>query len=84
MSESSGKLRKRYSDHPNDKSKPTYLIHGPWNSSDECKVLGYFGSKYAKSRLTKDWNHDTANRKKFNRQKDNNDTVNIAVYDILL
>ena len=53
ISESSGKRRKIYVDYPMGKSK-TCLIHGPGNSSDECKVLGDFGSKYAKTGRTKD------------------------------
>ena len=48
MSESDGKHRKRYVDHPNDISKITRLIHCPGHSLDECKVPGYFGSNYSK------------------------------------
>ena len=40
MSESGGKHRKRYVDHPKDRSKLNCLIHGPGHSSDECKVVG--------------------------------------------
>ena len=50
MSESADKCRKSYVDHPNYRSKLTCLIHCIGNSSDECKVLGYFGSKYSKIR----------------------------------
>ena len=34
------KHRKRYADHPKDRSKLTCLICGPGHSSYECKVLG--------------------------------------------
>ena len=44
-SESAGKRRKRYVDHPKDRSKLTYLIHEPANSSDKCKVWDELGSK---------------------------------------
>ena len=44
---------KMYVDHLMDVSKQTYLIHGPGHSSDECMVLGDFGSKYSKIRPTK-------------------------------
>ena len=66
MNDTYFKRRKRYVDYPKGKSKPTGLIHGPGNSSDECKVLGDFFSKYDKSMPTKDWGNDTTNRKKFN------------------
>ena len=69
MSKSADKLRKRYIYHPKGKSKPTCLIHGPGNSSDECRVLGDFGSKYAKIRPTKDRGHYTKNINKINRHK---------------
>ena len=51
--ESAGKRRKRHVDSLMGKSK-NCLIHGPGNSSEECKVLGEFGTKYANSRPTKD------------------------------
>ena len=54
------------------------------HSSDECKVLGDFGSKYVKSRPTKDRLHDPVPRNKFNIQKQNNDIVNSAMYEIML
>ena len=69
MSEITGKHRKRYVDHPKDRSKPTCLIHGTGNSSDKFNVLGDFGYKYAKGRHTKDQGHGTTKRKKCNRQK---------------
>ena len=83
MSEITGKRRKIHVDHTEGKSKNS-LIHGPQNSSDECKVLGYFGSKYVKSIPTKDRGHNPVPGNKFNRQKDNNAIVNSAVDEILL
>ena len=81
MIESAGNRRKIYVDHTKDRSKPTQIIHGPGNSSDECKVLGDFGSKYAKIRPTEDRGNDVTNRKKFNSQ---HAIVNSSVDEILL
>ena len=67
MSESVVKRRKIYVDYPKGKSKPIFIIHGPSHSLDEWKVLEDFGSKYAKSRPTKDHSHDPLPRNKFNR-----------------
>ena len=60
-SESSGKLSKIYVDYPKGKYKHTGLIHGPVHSSYEYKVLGDFGSKYAKRRPTRYHSNDTSN-----------------------
>ena len=79
MSESADKGRKVCVDHLKDISTPTCLIHGPGHSSDQCKVLGDFGSKYAKSRPTKDRRKNPANRNIFNRQQENNAIFNHAV-----
>ena len=83
MNLSTGKRIKIYVDYPKGESK-TCLIHGPRNSSDECKVLGDFGSKYVKSRPTKDHGNDPLPGNKFNRQQDNNDIVHNSVDEILL
>ena len=64
--------------------KTTCFIYGPGNSSDECKVLGYFGSKYANSRPTNDHGNDTADIRKFNRHQDKNAIFKQAVYEIHL
>ena len=56
-----------YADHT-DISNPPCLIYVPGNSSEECKVLGDFGSKYAEIRPTKEHRHDTTNIK-INRQQ---------------
>ena len=47
MGKHSGKRNQSYVDHPRYQSKPTCLIHGPGNSSDELKVLTDFSTKYA-------------------------------------
>ena len=62
--ESAGKRRKRHVDSPMGKSK-ICLIRGPGNSSEEFKVLGYFGTKYANSRPTKDRESNPIPRKTF-------------------
>ena len=66
--ESAGKHRKSYVDRPTGKLK-TCLIHGPGHSSEECKVLGDFGTKYAKSRPTEDHGNSPVPRKKINRHQ---------------
>ena len=43
---STRKRRKWYVDLPKTESK-TFMIHGAGHSSDECKVLGEFVTKYA-------------------------------------
>ena len=79
INESDIKRRNIYLDHTKDRSKPTCIIHGPENSSYECKVLGEFGSKYAKSRPTKDRRQYPANRKKLKIHQEKNDILNTAV-----
>ena len=79
MSKSAGKCRKRYVDHPNDRSKLTYIFYGPGHSSDGFKVLGGFGSKYSKIRPTKDYRQDTTKINKFNRKQENNAMVHNEV-----
>ena len=68
-SESSDKRIKRYLDHPKYRYKLTCLIHGHGNSSDQCKVLVDFGSKYSKSRPTKDCGHETEAKKEIAYRK---------------
>ena len=84
MSKSSNKCRKRYVDNPKGKSKPTCLIYVPGHSSDKYKVLGDFGSKYAKIRHYNNRGHNPENKTKYTRQQYNNDIVNSAVDQILL
>ena len=82
MIESTGKRKKRHLDHPKYRFKLTCLFHGPGNLSDECKVLGDFGSKYSKIRPTKDSGHKTTFKKNV-RKKENNSIVQHAVDEIL-
>ena len=63
MSESVGNNRKRYVDHPRDRSKLTCLIHGHGQSSDKLKALGEFGTNYAKVRPPKVRRWDPATKK---------------------
>ena len=65
----SGKHKKRYVNHPRDKSKLTCLISGPGHSSDECKVLSDFGSKYTKSRPNKERSPELTLKKKVGIQQ---------------
>ena len=76
-------IRKRHVDSLTGKSK-TCLIHSPGHSSEECKVLGDFGSKHAKIRPTKYHGSSSVPRKTFNRHQENNTIVNNAVDEILL
>ena len=82
-SESAGKRIKRYVDWLLGESK-TCIIHGPRNSSEECKVLWDFGAKYAKGKSTKDHRDNHTPRRKFNRHQENIVIVNNAVDEILL
>ena len=79
ISKSDVKHRNIYLDLPKDRPRTTCLIHAPGKFSDECKILGNFGYKYAKSRPTKDRGNDPTIINKFNRQKENNDIVNHEV-----
>ena len=84
MSESDGKCGKRYVNHSKDRSKLTCVIHGPGNSSDECKVLGDFGYKYSKRITTKNHRQEPATKNKFGMHQDNNAIVKHAVHEIIL
>ena len=84
MSNISVNHRKFYVDYPKDIFKLTFIIHGPRYPSDKCKVLGDVGSEYAKSRTTKDRMHESATKKVFGRQKENNTIVQHTVYEIIL
>ena len=79
----SGNSKKRHLDIPTGKSK-ICLIHGPGYSSEECKVLGDFGTKYAKSRPTKGHSSSPVPRKRIKRHQENKSIVNNAVDEILL
>ena len=62
----------------------TCLIHSPVHPPDDCKVVGYFGAKYAKYKPTKDHRNHPVSRKIFNRQQENNSIINNLVDEILL
>ena len=83
MGYSAGKNRKRYVDRPSVKYK-TCLIHDTSHFSDRCKVLGYFGTKYAKGRPKKDRGYHNIPRKIINSQQKHNSIVNNVVDEILL
>ena len=51
MSKHDGKCKQRCLDYPRDISKITCIIHVPGNSSDECKVINYFSTKYGTCRI---------------------------------
>ena len=78
-SESSDKCRKIYVDHSKGKSKTTCLIHVPGHSSDKYKVLGDFGSEYAKIRHYNNSRHNPENKTQYTRHQYNNDIVNSSV-----
>ena len=84
MSERPGKRRRRSVYHPQGRSKPTCIIHGTMHSSDECKVMGDFGSNDDKRSPAKNRGDDPKTRNKFNRRKENNNIVNSAFDEILL
>ena len=84
MGDSAGNDRKSYVDHLKDGSRQYCLIHEPGHSSDECKVLGEFGSKYSKIRPTKYHRHDPAIKNKFKRHQENTGISNHAMHEIIL
>ena len=66
------KSKQRYADHTRDWPKPTCLIHDLGHSSYECKVLKYFGTKYAKGRNFKErWKEPTFKKRFVNRKEVN-------------
>ena len=79
-----GKHKKRYVNHPRDQSKLTCIISGPGNSSDECKVLGDFGSKYTKIRPNKERSPELTLKKKVGIQQEKNTSIQHAVDEIIL
>ena len=83
MDESYVKRRKQYVYSSKSKSK-TCLIHAPWNSSNECKVLGDFDARYPKGKPTKDHRNNPVLGKKISRHQENNAVINNTVDKILL
>ena len=61
--EIAGNSKKRCVDSPAGKSKHC-IIHVPGHYAEECEVLREFGTKYAKSRPTKDHGNSPVSRKK--------------------
>ena len=61
--ESADNRRKRYVYCSTSESK-TFLVHRPGHFSDECKVLGYFVTKYDKGNPNKDHGNHPVLRKK--------------------
>ena len=84
MSESASKCRKIYEDSLKYRLPLTCIIHGPENSSYECKFLCGFGSKYTKYRPTKDCKKYPSIKKKFVIQQENNAMVQHEVDEINL
>ena len=72
MCESAEKCRKKYVDHLKDISKLTFIIHGTVHSSNGCKVLGDFVTKYEKLKPNKDHRQEPATKKKVERQQKKN------------
>ena len=82
-SKRSGKCIKMYVYHPKDRLKLKCIIHGPGNALYECKVLGNFGSKYAKDRPTKYHRKENKTKKKFGRHQENTVIVQHEVDKII-
>ena len=64
-----------YADHTEYGLKLTCLINVPGHSSDKCRVLGDFGTKYAKNGPTKYHSEEPTNKKDFGIHHENNDIV---------
>ena len=62
----------------------TCLIHGPGNSSDECKVLNYFGNKYSIGGPFKEHRWYPTTNKKFGKKQEVNGIFQQSVDEIIL
>ena len=51
------------------------MIHGVGHYSDECKVLGGFGTRYAAAQITKDRGSNPVSRKIFKKNAIINNVV---------
>ena len=69
MSKHAIKCKLMYVNHPMDRSKLTWFIHGSGHSSADCKVLNAFGSKYTKDRPSKKRRKDPAFGKSLEKSK---------------
>ena len=58
------------------------MIHGTVNSSDGCKVLGRFGTKYAAAQPTKNRGRYPIPRKRFHKEQENYTIINNLVYEL--
>ena len=58
------------------------MIHGAGHSSDECKVLSEFGTKYAASQPTKDHGRNPNHRKRVQEKQENHAIINNVVDEI--
>ena len=60
------------------------MIHSVGNSSDECKVLVKFGTKYASDQPNKYHGNHPIPRKIFRKNQENHAIINNVLDDILL
>ena len=58
-----GKRKQGHVDYQRDRSHITCLLNAPVHSSDECKLLDYFGTKYTKGRYFKEHRWETTSDK---------------------
>ena len=82
MDGSAGKRCKQHVDFSKSKSK-TCMIFGTRHSSEECKVLGGFGTNYSAAQPTNDRGSNPAPKKSQIRQE-NHAIINNLVDEILL
>ena len=80
----SGKRKKRYVDRPMGGPRLTCIIYGPGYSSGKCKVLDYFGTKYAKGRNFNERSQDPTSKEKFEKNQEVNDVAQHSVIEIIL
>ena len=59
MSGCDGKCNKIYLDCTSEKSKPTYLVNVNELSSEKCKCLNNFATRYAETRNFKEGRHES-------------------------
>ena len=84
MGKLSGKRNQRYVYPPRDIYKLTCIIHGFGHSSDECKLIKYFSTKYATVGSFKQIRKEPTSNKNIGKKQELNDIVQHAVDDIIL
>ena len=84
MGKHSDKRNKRRVDFLRGQYTLTCIFRDPGHSSDECKVLNGFGTKYTKVKPFKERNQDPTFRKKFGNNPEVNFIVQRAVDEIIL